>query len=308
MKSINILACANGVGISRDIAIIQDVLSRADFNVEVNNPFRPVVNKKYDLNIFLERFNTPWFAAANKNVMIPNQEWFEPAWLPQLKRFDVIFTKTRFADAVFKSLKCKTEFISFTSDDRFLPDIKKDEFSWIHVVGKSIQKQTDIVYRTWERNPGFPQLTIIHDPKFYKPRPVLRNINYMYCRVPEQLLKVMQNTANVHVCPSETEGFGHYIMEAMSCQGVVLTTDAPPMNEFITPERGAFVKPIHQEPMRLSTKFIISEDVLEKAVINLTVIPGQTQRQMGQAAREFFLNNDLFFRSRLLESVNGILA
>lgn len=308
MKSINILAVSNGVGITRDVKIIKDVLTQAGYDVEANHCFRFRAKKRYDLNIFLERFFQPLFALADKNIMIPNQEWFEPGWIPVLPSFDTILTKTIFATDVFKELGCRTEYIGFTSDDRYIPEVKKDDFHWLHLAGKSIQKQTEIVIKTWENNPGFPHLTIIQDPQFYKPRPCLRNVSFLFDRVPEQLLKTLQNTCSVHVCPSETEGFGHYIVEAMSTKGIVLTTYAPPMTELVTSERGSFVKSVRQEPMKLSIKFIISPATLEKAVINLLITEDSAKRKMGEKAREFFLDNDIAFRRRLTDTIGNILS
>ena len=304
MKTVNILAVQNGVGISRDVAIIKDILVKAGYEVDTNHIFRyEPGEKKYDIAIHLERFHPKTFTGAKNNVLIPNQEWFEPGWLPVLHGFDVIFTKTHFATKVFQDLGAKTEYISFTSEDRYMPDLEKCDYHYLHIVGKSIQKQTDIVVQTWEKNPGFPPLTVIHDPKFYKPRTNARNITYIYDRLPEPLLKAYQNVCAVHVCPSETEGFGHYIMEGMSCKSIVITTNAPPMTELVEAGMGHYVEPVSTEPMRLSIKFKISTDTLERAVVEAITLPESVRREIGEKARAKFLANDAFFRNRLLEAV-----
>ena len=307
MKSINIVGLPNGVGISRDIAIISEILTGAGFDVSTSHLFKIDARKKYDLNIFLERLTPLALATAKKNCMIPNQEWFEPDWMPLVKHFDRFLCKTKFAQQIFDELGCKTDFISFTSEDRYIPGVKKDPVHWFHLVGKSVQKQTDIVFRTWQRNPGFPHLTIIQDPKFYRPRPNLRNVNYINDRMPEEVLKAMQNAYGVHVCPSETEGFGHYIVEAMSAKAVTITTNAPPMNELVTVDRGILVEPVGEEPMRLSTAYAISERTLEDAVIKATILTDAQIAEKGENARKFFVENDAFFRQAFLHSIRDLL-
>ena len=69
-----------------------------------------------------------------------------------------------------------------------------------------------------------------------------RNINYFAKYVDDDELRLVQNRHGVHLCPSEAEGFGHTLVEAMSCGAVVITTDGPPMNEMVTPDRGALVR------------------------------------------------------------------
>lgn len=307
MKSINILACSNGVGISRDVEIIESILKPQGYDVDVNHTYKSRLKRHYDLNIHLERFNPATFGMAHKNIMIPNQEWFEKAWLPVRNAFDVYFTKSRFADAIFSSIGCQTEFVGFTSADRYKPDIKKDSNHWIHVAGKSIQKQTDTIIRVWSKNPGFPHLTIVQDPKFWKPRPLLKNVTFMMDRVPFSVLDTMQNCYSVHVCTSSTEGFGHYIMEAMSMKGLVITTDGPPMNELVTEDRGILVKSSSQSSMHMSTKYLIDDRSLEEAVIKTMIMDDGMKSEKVSAARSFFLENDKLFRERFLNAIDKVL-
>jgi hypothetical protein len=307
MKKIGIMGLPNGVGISRDIEIIAEVLRKAGHFVESHHMFRVAPEKdKYDLCIYLERMAPGTFGMGKLNVFIPNQEWFETEWLQFLPFFDKVLAKTRFAEKIFKEIGCNTEYISFTSKDRFLPEVKKDDYHWIHIAGKSIQKQTEVVIRTWERNPGFPSLSVIQDPKFFKARTTPRNVNLINDRYPDEVLQTMQNSFSVHVCPSETEGFGHYIMEALSVKALVITTDAAPMNEIITPERGLLVKPVGSRPMRLSTAYMIDEKGLEETVVKAMILTDK-RSEYGERGRQFFLDNDLIFRDLFTKAINNLL-
>lgn len=307
MQSINIFAVPNGVGISRDIDLIKQVLVNVGYEVHLNHIFRYTPRRKYDLSIHLERFRPELFTEATKNIMIPNPEWFEGGWMKYLSMFDAIFTKSQAAEQTFKKLGCTTHFISFTSEDRWLKDVKKDDFHWFHCAGKSVQKQTEVVLKTWAKNPGFPHINILQDPKFYRPRTILKNVNYMYDRVDEHMLKTMQNVCGVHVCPSESEGFGHYIVEAMSCGAIVITTNGAPMNELITPDRGVLCPVNRSEAVRLSTRYVVNEECLEKAVTQTMVLDDAKKANIRKNARDFFEENDRLFREKLPEAVKAVL-
>jgi glycosyltransferase involved in cell wall biosynthesis len=308
MKKIAIMAVPNGVGISRDCNIISSLLKTQGYEVGVFNMFKVVPkDHSYDLAIFLERFNPRSLNVGIKRAFIPNQEWFEAAWVPIIRSFDLVLAKTRFAEKLFSELDMKTEFISFTSEDRYLPNVQKDDYHWLHIAGKSIQKQTNVVIETWTRNPGFPSLTIIQDPKFFRPRGTLRNVNFVTDHYPDEVLKTMQNSFAFHVCPSETEGFGHYIMEAMSTKSVVITTDAPPMSEIVSRECGVLIPYITTRRMNLSTSYIVSPETLEKTVVKAMILMDK-RVEMGEKARSFYLQNDTFFKDKFVKTINALLS
>ncbi|EQD67759.1 glycosyltransferase, partial [mine drainage metagenome] len=67
-------------------------------------------------------------------------------------------------------------------------------------------------------------------PKSATSRRVAANIEHRIDYLDDAALQRLQNAHWFHLCPSETEGYGHYLVEAMGIGAVVLTTDAAPMN------------------------------------------------------------------------------
>jgi len=55
------------------------------------------------------------------------------------------------------------------------------------------------------------------------------------------VIQFLQSIADVHMCPSLIEGWGQYIDEGRRAKAVVLTLDAPPMNELISDRRDSIV-------------------------------------------------------------------
>ena len=181
-----------------------------------------------------------------------------------------------------------------------------DGLKFFHLAGKSLQKSTEIVVRTWEKNPNFPHLHIIQDPSKWKRRVTSKNVTHQYDRVDDHMLKIFQNSYGVHVCPSETEGFGHYIMEALSVGATVITTGAPPMNELVTSERGILADYVRRAPQRLATNYYVSEVTLERAVRQAIALSDETRARFRENGRRFYEENDAFFRRTFVETINGL--
>ena len=111
----------------------------------------------------------------------------------------------------------------------------------------------------------------------------------------------------IHFCTSLSEGWGHYIVEAMSCRAVVVTTDAPPMSELITPARGVPVPYHHSEPRHLGTNFHADPEKLEKNIQQLLLMPTEEKATLGKHARTWFEETDTTFRHKLAQTLEDIL-
>ena len=92
------------------------------------------------------------------------------------------------------------------------------------------------------------------------------NVDYQRGYMSDEELRQLQNAHRFHVCPSEAEGWGHYIAEAMSVRAVTITTDAAPMNELVRPERGLLVAGREGEQHNLARLICFDEAALEQAI------------------------------------------
>jgi hypothetical protein len=304
---IHIISHNNGVGLSRDTSIMRGLLENIGHTVHFSAYTDPQSQRSFDLNIFNEVVNPIWFEFAKKNILIPNPEWYDNDWRQYLAKFDMVLVKTRAAEEIFRRLGLTTKYISFTSEDRYLPEIPKDDLKFFHCAGLSAQKSTEIILRTWERNPNFPLLTILQHPGKWKRKVMIKNVNHIYDYLNDQILKLMQNNFGVHLCPSETEGFGHYIMEALGLKAIILTTNAPPMNEMVTQERGVLCNFVRRAPQRLATNYYITEGTLEQAVRDVMRLTQDQKDRMRENSRRYFVDNDTFFKNTFIETINGLL-
>ena len=65
------------------------------------------------------------------------------------------------------------------------------------------------------------------------------------------IIRFLQSVADVHLCPSLIEGWGQYIDEGRRAKSVVVTMNAPPMNELIKDNQtGVLVKAYNGPKMR----------------------------------------------------------
>jgi hypothetical protein len=326
---VNLIARDNGFGLSRNLHLLHDALAAADFEVTVSGIRRGALRKilhparlrartlarrlagrgpqRWDVNLMLERVRPEYLATARRNVLLPHPEWFDQRdrkWLPRLDR---AFVLTRHAVPIFESLGLETEYTGFTSEDRRDPSVPR-EHAFFHLAGRSANKGTETLLATWRHHPGWPRLTVLQSPRAARETVQASNITHRVGYIADAELKRIQNAHRFHLCPSETEGFGHYLVEAMGVGAVVATLDAPPMNEMVTRERGALIAPSRTGTQSLATTYFYDETALEHAIERLLSTPDAELERMGTAARTWFEDNDRAFKSRIAEAVRAHAA
>jgi len=328
MIRVNLIARDNGFGLSRNLHLLHEALT-ADFEVTISGIRRGALRKilqparlrartlarrlagrgpqRWDVNLMLERVRPEYRATARRNVLLPHPEWFDGRdrrWLPRLDR---AFVLTRHAVPIFESLGLETEYTGFTSEDRRAPAVPRER-AFFHLAGRSANKGTDTLLATWRKHPEWPRLTVLQSPRVARGVVAAPNIDHRVDYIPDDGLKRIQNAHRFHLCPSETEGFGHYLVEAMGVGAVVVTLDAPPMNEMVTPERGALIAPSRTGTQSLATTYFYDEAALERAVERLLETPDVELERMGTAARAWFEDNDRAFRVRIAGAVHALVT
>ena len=146
---------------------------------------------------------------------------------------------------------------------------------------------------------------MVQHPKVARPGPEAANIHHRIDYLDGAELARLQNAHRFHLCPSEAEGFGHYLVEALGVGAVVLATDAAPMNELVTPERGLLVPWTRSDRRGLVDFHFVDAAGIEAAVERALALTADECERIGQAAREFFLDNDRRFRANLLAACAG---
>lgn len=324
---LNIVAWNNGVGLTRDLALLARALRAGGFEVHVTaigrgklrKWFRPAVmtwrgrlrrlflrRPRHDVNIMLEHVRLEDLGSARCTLFVPNPEWCMPADVERLSQVKGVLAKTRHAEAIFRSRGIPTEFIGFTSEDRLDAAVARER-CFFHLAGRSENKGTDALIALWRRHPEWPTLTVVQSPRTAKPLdPPAPNIEHRIDYLDDAELRRLQNACRFHVCCSETEGFGHYLVEAMSVGAVVLTTDGEPMNELVDGTRGVCIPYCRTGTQNLATTYFVDAAAMEQAIERLLALDDADLDRMGAAARRWYVENDLAFSARLTSAVEAL--
>jgi hypothetical protein len=335
--SVTLIGKSNGVGLARDLRLLSEALRQCGCNVKVHaadrgdgRQRRSILIQAFALaaawlrrrrasrrgpprsiNVMLEHIWPQFLHRAQLNIVVPNPEWFDRRDQRLLASVNGVWTKTHHAKQVFTALGCRTAFIGFDSEDRYDPNVPRER-SFFHLAGKSRMKGTDRLLRLWLQHPEWPKLVLVYHDEASQVVPqgalTASNIEWYRDYLPDEQLKRLQNASRFHLCLSEAEGWGHYIVEAMSVEAVTITLDAAPMNELVQPDRGLLVPGQISGTQNLCDTFGFNSSPLEKAVSEALALDDAQLRRLGQAARQWFLNNRSGFPSRLELALGSLSA
>lgn len=308
MKTVLLIGRKNGAGLDQDAALVSAVLRAQGWSVAHFGPreWRGQLHRRVDVVIHLERVFPLWRWKARRHLLIPNQERFPARHISRLRMIDHVLCKSRHAQDVFSKLHGSVHFIGFTSNDRRLPGVTPDYQRFFHLAGRSTLKGTEATLAAWRAHPEWPELVLVQHPD-NAPASVAGNVTLFSRVVADDELKELQNRCGIHLCPSLSEGWGHYIVEAMSCRAVVVTTDGPPMNELIESDRGVRVRPERTEPRHLGINYHVDTATLAEAIAQVISLSSEQKEHMGHEARRWFEENDRTFSERLPRVLSELL-
>jgi len=310
---LNIIARTNGVGLDQDVDLIHAMAKGAGYDVTISHcrsiPFYANwfgQQQQFDANIFLERIFPRWLGSARLNLLIPNQERFPQRHVKRLKNIDHILCKSEHALEIFSEIHPSSHFTGFTSRDLCDPEIPRKQNAILHLAGRSTLKGTGTILELWEKHPEWPTLTLLQH-KENAPESVPENVHLITDYLSDEDLLKLVNEHPIHLCPSLSEGWGHYIVEAMSCGAIVLTTDGPPMNELVRPDRGILISAPKTEARHVGTNFFVTPSAFESAIDRVLTLPEKEREHISKAAKDWASENHQEFEKRFLEILKSIL-
>jgi hypothetical protein len=298
---INIIYSNNSYGLTKDANIIKSVLKEHNYNMidhRSNYNLYPA-----DLNIFLEvldrndNFFHKYKGLAPKNILFPNPEWFLDNWKRFLPTFDMICCKTKDAVKVFSQHSDECVYTSFTSDNLDTNNYQKEKV-FFHSAGKSVNKGTSRLISAWN---GVNDILYLYHKNYNPKNPNIITENRY---IPDKEFNEIRNRMLFHVYPTRYEGFGHNIWESMSTGAIIITTDAPPMNEY----KCDFYAKSYKGKKHCQVYF---NEVIENSLIEQINKARNLSKseiiERSQKNKENFKRNDEYFRKTLKECIKTLL-
>jgi glycosyltransferase involved in cell wall biosynthesis len=258
---------------------------------------RHTVRRDMSPLIFMEEAFRKWMRTARCNVLIPNLEWVYPETQTTIAEVDMRWCKSRDAERRLNERGLHAHYLGFASKDRYDPAVPKNMSRFLHLAGRSHLKGTAAVVDAWRTHPEWPELIVVVAPGIIQPV-AAPNVVFRPNTLDDAAVERLMNECGVHLCPSEAEGFGHHIGEGLSCASVVVTTNAPPMNEHFDKDEGLVVEPVSHVPLGWSDRYRVDVAGIEAAVETVLAQSRDERVAMGRRARARYVANRLAFERR----------
>lgn len=268
-----------GKGLARDYEVLRERLvawGHTVFGWQFDSSKLP---PKADLVMCLEVVPQKALEAAPRRWLIPNPEWWDPERDSLLSEFELVACKTRDALRLFSSRTRRAVYLGFTTSDRYDASVPR-EWRVLHNPGGSIMRGTEAVLEAWRSDDLDIPLTVVASiPIRNCPKGV-----QVLGRLEDSDHRRLQNACPIHLCPSAYEGFGHALHEAASVGAIIVTTDAPPMNE--VPGHAVRVPAVSFDSRCIARTAAVSSGGVRAAVLTATADARSLSSPMRKANRE----------------------
>ena len=308
-KTVNLISnIANGAGLEKDCQLLSALLESQGHKTRLIAYDRPHSGISYpaDINIFLEVMVPYLMNMAPVNWLMPNSEWWDFTGECGLPRVNLVLCKTHDCEEIWGRKLGRTYYTGFEAADLSNnTHVLNKDVAFLHLAGNSGTKNTEAVINCWRmfRLP-YPVTIVSRDPAIRTLCCGIPNVKYEQ-RIADSHVMHAVNSHRFHLMPSEYEGYGQGMHEALGCGGIVLTTEAPPMTEFpgvpkelMIPSTGTFIR-------RVATCHHVSPEGVRDAVERAIALPSDRLCQLAQEARTGFEHEREAFRERIARLMNS---
>lgn len=271
--------------------------------------------KSSNTAIFLEHvFESSELMDYERRIFIANPEWLVSKDAERVRTGYVteFWHKTRsglqllshhFPNHIHK-------YIGFTSRIIVQENNSPDYSSLGHFAGKAFgRRHTQELLEIWEENRNLPRLSVHF---YHSESPAISrwltdgsNLRLRMGMMEESQFLNEFSSHGVHLCTSSTEGFGHHINEARAIGALVITLDAPPMNELIDPESGILVPFSEKHQLCHGYFYRSTKDRLLSAIKKACALSQEERSALGKRARARFLSEQEEFVKNLKKECLG---
>jgi len=236
MTRFTILTYNNYVGIVTDAILLKNL-------IESNTHYKAKISYIDDKNIeessvgiWIQNFNVELLNKFKHNIFFINEEWASHHELSHLNLFDTVICKSKYAKKLLEPYY-NVVYLPFISHNFYDSTIARDN-QFLHFLGKSIQKNTELVLKQ-----NVP-LTLIDPGNRYTD--LHNGIKHINSYQPTQEISNILNSHNTHICISLYESWGHYLFEGLSTGAEIICSDIPVFRENLDPDLVHFLPTIEK--------------------------------------------------------------
>jgi len=266
--------------------------------------------KKQHYQFFIEHIHQGLLTYGNMNIFVPNIEFINGNDINLLSSINMIVAKTEQSYNVLTKMHptIDIEYWGWTSLDRCENESNRNYNEFLHVKGCSRFKNTQLLINLWLKHPEWPLLNVMNygdvrqngyvelNVPYVK---VVSNIRLFQRDVSEAELSRIMNRCGVHVCPSEQEGFGHYINEGRSCKAIIITTDTKPMNELVDDTNGVLINVQELKNVNYGVNATINESELESSIQKILQMSKKEKCKKSEQSRNKYEKENKLFNDRV---------
>jgi hypothetical protein len=298
MSRIAIISNYNGIGLQRDAELLQEFLEELGhevYGIQFDDP--DAVCGTADLAIYLEVVPRDKLGISMRRWLFANHEWVKMDMVPVVNKFfERVFAKTQEGKRVLDKLfPEKVFYTGFMARDRLMKEVERKPW-FLHVGGNSSLRGTQAVVDAWKWLQDGKRIDahLIIVSRALKDRPPLPLVTYHEV-ISDEELQSYQNECAFHLQPSEVEGYGHAIREAMSTDNVLVVTDAPPMHEI---QAAVYFETCSKGSYNFATTYQVSAlEIYNRCQEMLKLWPEYDERGLFRPRAEF-LNENRAFKQR----------